>query len=374
MLNRRFLRIKAMQGVFAFRKKEESNFNLAIERIDGDFAPDLNSMIPPDHQALARNKKDAKDLLKRYFNQKHLPSLPEFDEEVIDSAQSAINYYKDERLKDIKKIKQQLLEDTDNILNHYYNALLFLTELYNLDVNHNKTAFNTFETLQTIESDDTFQSEIVKRKLKWEKENSIARKTYKDDISKDERFIEFLKKPKKTIEDEKEILKTIVKKHIFKNPIINNQFDENDAQWEENAEIALSLVLKSIKKIELNQFVHYSLSENWEEDKDFLLVLFTETAQQNEELKEKIAASLSNWKLERVALTDQIILEMALIEMIHFPYIPTKVTINEFIELSKKYSTPKSKQFINGVLDVLAAQLVEDGTIKKSGRGLIDNR
>ena len=65
---------------------------------------------------------------------------------------------------------------------------------------------------------------------------------------------------------------------------------------------------------------------------------------------------------------------MALIEMIHFPYIPTKVTINEFIELSKKYSTPKSKQFINGVLDVLAAQLVEDGTIKKSGRGLIDNR
>ena len=66
-----------------------------------------------------------------------------------------------------------------------------------------------------------------------------------------------------------------------------------------------------------------TLGEVAEEDKDFLLVLFTETAQQNEELKEKIAASLSNWKLERVALTDQIILEMALIEIIHFPYIFT---------------------------------------------------
>lgn len=363
-----------MQGVFAFRKKEESNFNLALEQIEENFAPDLNSMIPPDHQSLARNKKDAKELFKRYFAQKNLPSLPEFDDEVTDSTQSGMNYYRTERDKDIRKIQQQLLEDTDNILNHYYSTLLFLTELYHLDVKHNKTAFHTFQTLQVLEDDDEFHAAVAKRKLKWEKENSLARKIYKETISEDERFIEYLKKPQKTLNDEKELLKTIVKKHIFKNPIIKSQFEENDAQWDENGEIALSLILKSIKKIEIDKFTHYSLSENWEEDKDFLLTLFNETVKQNDELRDKIAASLANWQLDRVALTDQIILEMALNEMIHFPYIPTKVTINEFIELSKKYSTPKSKQFVNGVLDVLSVQLIADGTIKKSGRGLIDNR
>ena len=78
--------------------------------------------------------------------------------------------------------------------------------------------------------------------------------------------------------------------------------------------------------------------------------------------------------MDRIAQVDMILLKMAITEMINFPSIPVKVTINEYIELSKKYSTPKSKKFINGILDVLADHLIEDGTIKKSGRGLIDNK
>ena len=78
--------------------------------------------------------------------------------------------------------------------------------------------------------------------------------------------------------------------------------------------------------------------------------------------------------MDRIALLDRILLKMALAEMINFPSIPIKVTINEYIELSKIYSTPKSKKFVNGLLDVLAADLQEQGRIKKSGRGLIDNK
>ncbi|MGB3466885.1 MAG: transcription antitermination factor NusB, partial [Cyclobacteriaceae bacterium] len=90
--------------------------------------------------------------------------------------------------------------------------------------------------------------------------------------------------------------------------------------------------------------------------------------------EEIIANRAKNWEVDRMATMDKIILKMALTEMINYPGIPTKVSINEYIELSKNYSTPKSKQFINGVLDVLAEDLVKDGVIKKSGRGLIDNK
>jgi N utilization substance protein B len=87
-----------------------------------------------------------------------------------------------------------------------------------------------------------------------------------------------------------------------------------------------------------------------------------------------IANKSKNWDLDRISDTDKILLLMAIQEMINFPGIPLKVTINEYIEVSKKYSTPKSKQFINGVLDVIAVDLQKEGVIKKSGRGLIDNK
>jgi N utilization substance protein B len=78
--------------------------------------------------------------------------------------------------------------------------------------------------------------------------------------------------------------------------------------------------------------------------------------------------------VDRLPLTDRVILEMAIAEMIHFPNIPVKVTINEYIELTKEYSTPKSRQFINGILDVISKSMKESGAVKKSGRGLIDNK
>ena len=78
--------------------------------------------------------------------------------------------------------------------------------------------------------------------------------------------------------------------------------------------------------------------------------------------------------MDRLPLTDRIILEMAIAELITFSHIPVKVSINEYIELAKLYSTPKSRQFINGILDVISKELLGSGDMKKSGRGLIDNK
>lgn len=365
-----------MQAVFAFRQKEESNFNLALNDIDETFAPDLDSMTPPDHQALNFNKKESKKLFEKHYLAKKLPSLPEVDEEITDAVQQALNFFWDAMKKDIRKHKQQLVADTDNVKDHYYNLLLFLTELYDLEVLQQKTAFNNFDTLKLLVEDDQFQAEIAKRNLSWNGEEDIllVRKIYKEEICSNEMFISFLKDEDKTVQKEQDLLRHLLKSIIMKNGVVETRFDESDVQWEENQEVVKSLVQKTIKKLADGNVVHFSLSENWDEDKEFLVKLFTAGIEQNTDLKERIAKSLKNWKLDRVALTDQIAIEMAILEMINFPSIPTKVTINEYIELSKRYSTPKSKQFVNGVLDVLSVQLQKEGVIKKSGRGLIDNK
>ena len=136
------------------------------------------------------------------------------------------------------------------------------------------------------------------------------------------------------------------------------------------------MVLKTIKSVESveSEMVLMELSKNWEEDLLFLENIFDFTVKNENDYHAIVAEKSKNWEIDRVALTDKIILEMALAEMMNFPSIPVKVTINEYIELSKLYSTPKSKQFINGILDVLSEELKKEGRIKKSGRGLLDNK
>jgi N utilization substance protein B len=113
---------------------------------------------------------------------------------------------------------------------------------------------------------------------------------------------------------------------------------------------------------------------NWEEDKEFFQNIFNLTVENDDENRILIAQKTQNWDIERIAQTDKIILSMAITEMMNFPSIPVKVSINEYIDISKTYSTPKSKQFVNGLLDVLSKELTEKGLIRKSGRGLLDNK
>ena len=171
-------------------------------------------------------------------------------------------------------------------------------------------------------------------------------------------------------------------KHIFKNIIFKEKnlqslFEEQDLNWVENKAIVKSLVNKTIKifsEEEEESLGLLDLSANWEDDKAFFEELYFQTVQDDEKYEAMIAASVKNWDVERVALLDKIILKMALCEMHIFRSIPVKVTINEYIEISKLYSTPKSKQFVNGVLDKMAQELTTKGEIRKSGRGLIDNK
>ncbi len=152
-------------------------------------------------------------------------------------------------------------------------------------------------------------------------------------------------------------------------------FDQNDLRWNENKPIIRSMVLKTLKHFDFENLLELQpLSHNEDEDFEYLETLFSETMRRDYELEMIISKRAKNWDASRMAMTDLVILKMALAEMMTFPSIPIKVTINEYIEISKNYSTPRSKQFVNGILDVLANELSSEGIIKKSGRGLIDNK
>ncbi len=111
--------------------------------------------------------------------------------------------------------------------------------------------------------------------------------------------------------------------------------------------------------------------KDWNEKVTFAKNLVRKTVENDEELVELIKPQLKNWEIERITQVDIILLKLALCELLHFPTIPVKVTINEYIDISKIYSTPKSKDFINGILDKLMKKLKEEGKIVKTGRGLV---
>lgn len=149
---------------------------------------------------------------------------------------------------------------------------------------------------------------------------------------------------------------------------VEDRFDN----WVHDKSLVVGAMKKTIKALPASPFFYKDYLPDDETVKEFGEELLHKALFFDEELLEIIEPALKNWEVARVAVIDLILLKMALCEMLHFPTIPVKVTINEFVDISKVYSTPKSKDFINGILDRLMKKLLEEGKIIKEGRGLID--
>jgi N utilization substance protein B len=161
---------------------------------------------------------------------------------------------------------------------------------------------------------------------------------------------------------------------MINSELFQDNLEELSIFWNDDLDLMASMVIKTIKTIKEDDedFELLPLWRDDEDDKQFLEVLFSKSLTQAEENEAYVTEAAANWELERIALMDRILMKMALAEARNFPSIPLKVTLNEYIELSKYYSTPKSHGFINGILDELFSKLKKDGTIKKTGRGLIE--
>lgn len=384
MLNRRTIRIKAMQSIFAYEQCKEANYHLALDQISDTFSVDLNSMEVQDKDLLKEQGQEATKIFKARFKDKGKKVKDSDTDKINDEVNSAIKGYYGQLGKDSKFLKKEMLKDAELIYARFTWLLYWLDAMVKTLATHRlKKGIYSYSNLienqviKTVLEHKGLSKTYIKSGLTWDDQQNETIVWLNEVILKDEQIINYLDIEKPRFEDDKEIVQYIYKSAIFKNADIIGLFMEQaDLYWSENKAILRSMVLKTLKSVEADNedFELAELSYNWDEDKQFFETIFDQTVKESVKYEQVIADKTLNWDIERISDTDRILLQMAIQEMINFPGIPLKVTINEYIEVSKKYSTPKSKQFINGVLDVIAVDLQKEGVIKKSGRGLIDNK
>lgn len=160
---------------------------------------------------------------------------------------------------------------------------------------------------------------------------------------------------------------------LRKNDIYEEIVDDQYSFWQEDKSLVVGALKKIIKQLpDPNERFFDEYLPDKDTVTDFGRRLIEVTMEQADELEKLIEPTLKNWDMERLAVLDVIIIKMALVEFLYFPTIPTKVTLDEYVDISKEYSTPKSKDFVNGILDKLMKTLLEEGKIKKEGRGLLE--
>jgi N utilization substance protein B len=376
MLNRRTLRIKVMQSLFAFEQCREANLMLSKDELAERFAPDLNSMETQDKVVLKKQKELALNLFDKKFADPAL-TLPD-EEKIVKAIEKGLADFHSRVKKDFDFLKKSTLLDIERLSSTYHLMLNLLPALAQVAATDKKNSFRNFTEnpfVRAISQSAELKTESAKSGGHWETRMDKVRSWFKEIVKIDEEFLAFSGLKSLTQEQELEIIKHLLRRLIISQTAIAGFFEDEDQRWAEDKEVLKSMVEKSLKAIKTNGILELQkLSMEWEEDKEFVDVLFQKSAWLPAKHQALIGSHTVNWDVDRLPLTDRVVLQMAIAELTQFPNIPVKVTINEYIELTKGYSTPKSKQFINGILDVISKELKTSGEMKKSGRGLIDNK
>jgi N utilization substance protein B len=181
----------------------------------------------------------------------------------------------------------------------------------------------------------------------------------------------YLNLPEPTKDDHVKLLLELYR-FLVNHDLFLEMTEDRYNNWQDDESLVVGAMKKTLKAMPLNGEFYKEYEPSDETVREFGEQLLRKTCQEDQSLFEQIEPTLKNWDAERVAILDMIMLKMALCELLHFPTIPTKVTLNEFVEISKTYSTDKSKDFINGILDRLMKKLQKEGKINKEGRGLVE--
>jgi N utilization substance protein B len=368
-----------MQSLFALQQCKDANYLLCLDKINDAFSPDLNSMEVQDKALLMSQKKHATKIFEKGFSQGEI-HVDHEDPKIKKVVNDCFAFYQTQSKKDTSFFLKNLISEVERIYDHYIAVLSLppaFAELAEADkkVSHKNFVSNVW--MRELRKNEELKKNALKLGRHWNDKQDKIKGWFRDVVRQDNEYLHYLDKKNITTDDQKKFINHLFKKVILGKTIINEYFEEDVLRWTEDKEIVKGMVEKSVKSFDPENgkpMTLYTLSVNWEEDRDFIEKLYQSTTTLAPEYKELIAQNTRNWEVERLPLTDRMILEMAIAELMVFPNIPVKVTINEYIELAKNYSTPNSRQFINGILDVIAKELKEKGSMKKSGRGLIDNK
>jgi N utilization substance protein B len=379
MLNRRSLRIKVMQNLFALQQCKDANYELCLEKISDAFSPDLNSMEVQDKILLAAQKKEAHKLFEKAYA-KGETSIEHQDARIKKVVDDSFQFYANQSKKDTDFFKKNLVSEVEKIYSHYIGVLNLVPAFSAIAAADKKVSHKNFVSnvwIKALRESEELKKEALKSGRHWQDKQDRVKVWFRDVIRQDNEYLTYIDRKSPTKEDQKKFINHLYKKVILGKTVINEYFEEEVLRWAEDKDIVKGLVEKTVKSYDPEAkelLTLHTLSVNWEEDKEFIEKLYQKASHLDNKLKDLVAKNTRNWEVDRLPLTDRMILEMAIAELIIFPNIPVKVSMNEYIELAKNYSTPKSRQFINGILDVIAKELRDSGVMKKSGRGLIDNK
>ncbi|MGO3806539.1 MAG: transcription antitermination factor NusB, partial [Sphingobacterium sp.] len=300
MLNRRHLRVKVMQTLYAYRLSED---------------------------------KQIKDFQKALFK-----SVDEVNQMYI----WALNL--------LDEVAEYVLIDAEGRANKFLPTekdKVYTTKLHS----------NSF--IESLRQNRAYLENIKKYDVSWTFDPEIVRSIFAE-LKVSGEYLAYLQQEDRSIAAEKDIIKYIFKKIVLKSADVDQVFETKFINWPVDKEVLQAMIAKTFKNFSSENPLQNelaSLTPNWDEDSEYIVDLLKFTIRDAKEFQEMISEKTKNWEADRIALVDNILMQMAICELINFPTIPVKVTINEYIELSKSFSTVKSNTFINGILDKILAEL-----------------
>lgn len=204
------------------------------------------------------------------------------------------------------------------------------------------------------------------RKGMWEEENAFIKKLYSR-ITESDIFQLYIDKEDFSYEADREVVRKLYKTFICDNDEIDAMIEEHSLYWNDDKQVVDSFVLKTIKRFTESSDAEQPLLPMYavDEDREFANRLFRATIERGPELREIIRAFTKNWEFSRLAFMDVVIMQIALAEILTFDAIPLNVTFNEYLDIAKVYSTPRSSSYINGMLDNIVKKLAKDGRTAK---------
>ena len=296
-------------------------------------------------------------------------------------------YYNDDE-PNAASYEKMLFESVNRFRDLYVGFIQLMVEMHSLSIEkiesgmnkklpshedlHPNTKFAANAVLRILSHSVSLEKATKENHLKWTENRELLKQMFKD-IQDCHDYQEYLSSDQRSFDHDKEIVVKLFKRHLVNFELMHDYLEEQGIFWNDDIDLTASMVLRSLKAIkESDTDIEFlPLWKEGDEEEEFCRQLFRKTLSTGADTKERVALVTPNWETDRIANMDLVLLKMAIAEAIYFESIPTKVTMNEYIELAKFYSTPKSAKFINGVLDNLMPKMVEEGKIKKVGRGLI---
>ena len=311
-------------------------------------------------------------LTRRHLRIKVMQSLYSFFQNEENDLSKYVSFFKDSFLNTFS-LYITILCFLKSIHEYAQQRILLQKELRNRH-GDNKSKYLVKNKILSFISDHVVLDRFIKdRKIKyWELNFEYVKTAFKDLIGS-ESFITYSKSENPTINQDREIIIFFFKEIIAVSEVFYEYMEDLELTWIDDLPVVNTFILKVLNKIDPNDFesLYFPDMSSSQEDPQFAVELLEKVVKKNDELKSELEGRTPNWDTDRIALTDAILIKMATAELLYFPTIPTKVTMNEYIEISKDYSTPKSKIFINGILDKMIKDFHEEGRLNKTGRGLL---